>query len=80
MDKNVEKIYNMPHNQLRKATCLKECIVRLEALQRRYTPIFDEDPIVNSLLEQMRPEYDAVIEMLRTREDAQAYLEDFLKE
>ena len=80
MDKGIETFFNMPHNQLRKASYIGECIRRLEELQRRYRPIFDEDPKINQWLEEMRSEYEVVMEMLRTREDASSLLDAYFKE
>lgn len=80
MDKGIEKIYQMPHNQLRKVAHIRECIIRLEELQRRYRPIFDEDPQVNRWLGEMRAENERVMELLRAREDANELLEAYFKE
>ena len=72
MDKEIETLFQMPHNQLRKAACIKQCIRNFEGLQRQYSPIFDEDPAINGLLEQMRAEHERVMEPLRQEKDADA--------
>ena len=69
MDKGIEKIHQMPHNQLRKAMCIKQCIRNLEGLQRRYTPTFDEDLFINTTLEQFRAELARVMEPLQDEND-----------
>lgn len=69
MDKGIEKIYKMPHNQLRKASCIKQCIRNLEDLQHGYKPIFDEDQFINNTLEQLRAELARVMEPLQQEKD-----------
>lgn len=69
MEKEIETLFNMPHNQLRKASHIRECIIRLEELQRRYRPIFDDDPKVNQWLAEMRAEHERVMEPLRQEKD-----------
>lgn len=71
----MEKLYNLPQNQTRKLLALKRCIAELEGLQRGYAPIFNEDPIIKNLLEQMQNESDKLTSTLREREDALELLE-----
>ena len=71
-----KELSNLPHNMLRKVFALKSCISSLESLQRRYKPIFDEDQVINSLLEQMRTEEKEIMDILRQREDAIALFEE----
>ncbi|MBR2861584.1 MAG: hypothetical protein IKB86_07080 [Clostridia bacterium] len=72
MDTEIEKLFKMPHNQLRKAACIKQCLNNLEGLQRQYRPIFDEDPFINDILEQLRTEHERVWEPLRQEKDGDA--------
>lgn len=65
---------------LRKAFTLKECIKRLEELQRRYMPIFDNDIVINNVLEQMRSEVETILAELRVREDAKEAFETLFDE
>lgn len=74
MDKEIEKLFKMPHNQLRKAFCIQQCIHNLEGLQRQYSPIFEEDPAINNLLEQLRAERDRVMVPLRQEKDVDALM------
>ena len=75
MDKDIEKLFQLPHNQLRKASCIKQCILNLEGLQHGYAPIFDEDPFINNTLEQLRAELARVMEPLRQEKDAEALMQ-----
>lgn len=70
----------LPHNQLRKAAAIKQCILNLEGLQSRYKPVFDDDEAINSLLEQMRAEHERVMEPLRHEQDVDALIEAAFKE
>lgn len=74
------ELHELPHNQLRKAGALKECIRRLEELQHRYKPIFDQDEAVNSLLQQMKAEHEAVMNVLQSSENAAELLENYFQE
>ena len=80
MNEDIKTLLNMPHNQLRKGACIKQCILNLEGLQHRYKPIFDEDPAINSLLEQMRAEHERLSEILRKEEDVDALMEAAFRE
>ena len=80
MNEDMETLLNMPHNQLRKAACIKQCMLNLEGLQRRYKPIFDDDPVINSLLEQMRAELERLTEILRKEEDVDALMKAAFQE
>lgn len=50
----MEKVKKLQQNLFRKMRALRECEMRLEDLQRRYAPIFDDDEEINNLLEQVR--------------------------
>lgn len=76
----MEDLRNMPHNQLRKAMALRSAINNLEGLQSRYRPIFDEDPVIVNVLQQMKPEYDRLMSAVGSREDAMSVLGDVFKE
>lgn len=69
MDKEIKTLFEMPHNQLRKAACIKQCIRNLEGLQHGYAPIFDEDRFINNTLEQLRAELTRVMEPLQQEKD-----------
>ena len=71
----LETLQKMPHNMLRKAFALKASIRQLEDLQRRYMPIFDNDTVINNVLEQMRSEVETIMAELRVREDAKEAFE-----
>lgn len=73
-------LFELPQNQLRKAFALKACILELEALQRRYRPIFDEDPGVVRLLELANQEREAAMAALRSRLDAKELLDAYFEE
>ena len=71
----MKDLAQLPQNQLRKVFTLTECILRLEELQRRYKPIFDEDTVINNVLKEMKEEKEILMAGLREREDALELLE-----
>ncbi len=71
----LETLQKMPDNMLRKAFTLKECIKRLEEFQRRYMPIFDNDTVINNVLEQLKNEEERIMAELRSRKDAKEAFE-----
>ena len=75
MNKEIKTLFQMPHNQLRKASCINQCILNLEGLQHGYAPIFDEDPFINGILAKLRVEYERVVEPLRQEKDAEALMQ-----
>ena len=73
-------LFELPQNQLRKALALKACILELEALQRRYRPIFDDDPGVVRLLELANQEREAAMAALRSLPEAMELLDAYFEE
>lgn len=80
MNEQVQELYNLPQNQMRKLGVLGSCISQLDSLKRRYMPTFDEDPCINTVLQLLRTEHDNLLAELRQRPDAIALLEEFFKE
>ena len=80
MDEQIRDLYDMPQNQMRKLGVLGSCISQLDSLKRRYMPVFDEDPCINTVLQLLRTEHDSMVAQLRQRPDAIALLEECFKE
>lgn len=62
MDKNA--IYNRPQNLIRKHGAIARCIETLEQLKENYPPIFNNDPMINNLLDQMKGNIEKLVEAM----------------
>lgn len=63
MDTNYNELCKMPHNQMRKAYYIKQCIKQFNMLCFRY-PCFKYDKQIADWLDDMRAEYDYIIKSI----------------
>ena len=76
----MDDVRNLPQNIVRKMGGLRHCMFELDNFRMKYQPIFEDDPFIVGVLEQMQTEYDWLQQALQEYPDYNQYVSAYWKE
>ena len=76
----MEDVRNLPQNLARKLGGVWHCMLELDDFRMKYQPIFEDDPFIVGILEQLQTEYDRLQQALQEYPDYSQYVYAYWKE